>query len=164
MKSSKEIKNYEGLYSIDKNGYISSIKNGRNRQLKQGNWNGYNYIILCKNGKTKMHLVHRILYETYIDKLVKGMQINHIDGNKLNNNLNNLEQITPKQNNEHAYKTGLKKIEYGLKAGGRLLFKDVLEIRKLYNNGITQTELSRLFKTHQTNIHYIVSGKTRIYA
>lgn len=164
MKSTKEIKNYEELYSINKNGDVYSIKNGRCRKLKTNIYTGYSVVFLCKNGKVKIHCIHRLLYENYKGYLIDGMQINHIDGNKLNNELSNLEQITPKQNTNHAYKIGLKKVEYGLKAGGRLLFEEVLEIRKLYNSGVSQTELSKLFKTHQTNIHYIVSGKTRVYA
>lgn len=51
--------------------------------------------------------VHQVVARTYIGEQVNGIQVNHIDGDKLNNRLNNLEYVTPKQNTQHAIMMGL---------------------------------------------------------
>lgn len=66
-----------------------------------------------KEGGTTILLIHRILLMSYnpIEEMDK-LQVNHIDGNKLNNNLNNLEWVTSKENIEHSIKTGLTNFSY----------------------------------------------------
>ena len=59
--------------------------------------------------KKKRVLVHRLVWETFNGKIPVGMQINHIDGDKQNNSLSNLELVTPSENMKHAYDNGLAK-------------------------------------------------------
>jgi len=59
-------------------------------------------------GQRRAFLVHRIVWETFVGEIPEGLQINHKDGNKLNNHLSNLEVVTPKENMRHAVRTGLK--------------------------------------------------------
>lgn len=68
---------------------------------------GYWQLKLRKN-KTIHHVrAHRLVYEAFYGKIPDGMQINHIDGNKLNNSINNLETVTNQENTQHAYDNGL---------------------------------------------------------
>lgn len=68
---------------------------------------GYALVSLSKNGKKKKFRIHRLVAEAFIPNPNNYPCVNHIDGNKLNNNVNNLEWCTEKQNMEHAAKFNL---------------------------------------------------------
>jgi len=95
-------------YSITSHGYVMS-KSGKT--LKQRVKDGYAVIGLQINGKKKMFYVHRLV-ACFFNPLgysltERSMQVNHINGNKLDNHIENLEWITPSQNTKHAYDLGL---------------------------------------------------------
>jgi len=117
----KPIPGYEGYYSADKEGNIWSqpkiIECGNGfgpieymtklRKLKPGLTNcGYHQVTLRKKGKSFNHAVHRLVGYTFL-KLKKGLDINHKDGNKINNLLENLEVCTRSENLKHAQRIGL---------------------------------------------------------
>lgn len=113
----KTIKGFEKLYVISDNGDIKSLlkKRGFYKQkeklLKQKITKfGYKTTRLWKNNKGKDVLVHRLVAETFISNKFNKPQVNHKDGNKLNNNANNLEWMTSSENLKHAFKTGLKSL------------------------------------------------------
>lgn len=102
----KLIPGYED-YLVSENGEIFSTK--RQKFLKpRKNEYGYLKINLYKNGKYKNFRVHRLVALTFIQNPNNYPIINHIDGNKLNNNISNLEWCTYSQNNKHAWKLGLR--------------------------------------------------------
>ena len=68
---------------------------------------GYHEVLLTENGKSKWYLTHRLVASTYIPNPQNYQFVNHIDGNKLNNNINNLEWCTRSYNTKHAFETGL---------------------------------------------------------
>lgn len=69
---------------------------------------GYHRVKLsAKNGQIKV-FVHRLVYETFVGRIPNGLQINHKDGIKANNEVNNLEVVTSKQNHAHAIKNKLR--------------------------------------------------------
>ena len=70
---------------------------------------GYLNIRLSKNNIRKTYSVHRLVAEAFISNLEAKGEVNHIDGNKQNNNINNLEWVTSSENQLHAYKNGLDK-------------------------------------------------------
>ena len=94
----KKIKDYPD-YEINRFG---EIKRGNKTLKSQPATNGYTNICLCKNGKAKMFRLHRLLAETFIPNPENKPQINHIDGNKKNNDLSNLEWVTASENALHA--------------------------------------------------------------
>jgi hypothetical protein len=111
----KEIPNYEGYY-ITKNGEVFSNR-GRwgteaPKKLKATLQNGYPSVTLYKTGNKGSGYgdtlyVHRLLADAFIDKIEGKTFVNHKDGNKENNALDNLEWVTQQENNLHAFQTGL---------------------------------------------------------
>ena len=121
----KPIKGYEGLYEVSNLGNIKSVKRKaknrgkgkriiRERILKPSmdRSNGYYQIKLSKNGKLKTFKIHKLVIEHFLNKISKGLVVNHIDGNKLNNNINNLEICTQKDNIRHAIDNNLIDIKF----------------------------------------------------
>lgn len=124
MNKWKPIKNYEGIYEISSKGEIRSlerkakIKGGSYRIVKSKNIklinNGLYYVVgLSKNGTTKQHFLHRLLAQTFIPNPNNLKCINHINGNKLDNRLKNLEWCTYTHNNREAFRLGLNKAPKG---------------------------------------------------
>ena len=114
----KDIEGYEGLYQVSNFGNIKSLPkvrhNGRGtyiqkeKILKPSNTStGYKKIELCKDGKRKGFKVHRLVAIAFIPNPDNKPEVNHIDGNKINNNIDNLEWVTSSENTIHAYETGL---------------------------------------------------------
>lgn len=112
----KQLKGYEGKYEITDDGVVYSIKrksrNGRpigGRVLKGGTYpNGYKYVILRDDyGNDNRSMVHRLVAQTFIQNPHNLPCVNHLDGNKQNNCITNLEWCTHLDNVRHAIKTGL---------------------------------------------------------
>ena len=102
---------YDGLYSIDSDGNIYSEVHGTSRRLRMMkpflNNSGYYRIgLFDSNGKRRAHYVHRLVAETLIPNPNDYPVINHIDGNKLNNCVENLEWCTQSENVKHSVRTG----------------------------------------------------------
>lgn len=104
----KPVKGYEGFYEVSDHGNVKSLR--KNKILKQtvGVKNGYSYVGLYKEGKDKRVLVHRIVATAFIDNPMQKRTVNHKDGNKSNNCVENLEWATYSENHRHAFKNGLK--------------------------------------------------------
>ena len=95
----KDVKDYEGLYQVSNWGRVKSFKFGKERILKQfTNNDGYLQVHLCKNGKLKTFLVHRLVAEAFLDNPNNLPQVNHKDENPQNNNVENLEFCSAKYN------------------------------------------------------------------
>ena len=101
----KDLYGYEGLYKISTNGDI--LKQNGNVVLTHTSKNGYLIANLTKNKKVKTEYVHRLVALTFIQNELQLKTVNHIDGNKLNNEISNLEWATHSENTKHAFRTGL---------------------------------------------------------
>lgn len=105
----KDVVGYEGHYRVSQSGRIVSIKNGGWKVLTPDVIrSGYERIHLHKEATGRKILVHRIVAEAFIGPCPHGKQCNHIDGNKRNNNLANLEWVTSSENQLHAIRIGKK--------------------------------------------------------
>ena len=101
------IKNYEGLYEVSDTGLVRNSK-GQIRSAKPNKNVQYLQIDLYKQNIRTHKYIHRLVAETFIPNPNNLSEINHIDGNKQNNLVSNLEWVSKKENAEHAIRTGLK--------------------------------------------------------
>lgn len=116
----KDIIGFEGLYQISSAGLVKSVEriatsrstshwySKHERILFPEISSGYYRVIFSKNGTITKHAVHRLVATAFIPNLENKPQVNHIDGNKLNNHISNLEWVTASENVRHAIATGLK--------------------------------------------------------
>ena len=105
MEQWKDIKGYDGHYQISNLGNVKSIKKQQHKILVQflcGS--GYLKFSLSLNSTVKNKMVHRLVAESFLG-LNEDMQVNHIDENKLNNNLSNLEYVSGRVNIQKYYST-----------------------------------------------------------
>ena len=99
----RNIKEYEGIYSIDTDGNVYNSKNEKKKW--KINSNGYARVELHKNGNRKQFRVHRLVAEAYLPNPNNYKQVNHKDLNKLNNSVDNLEWCSQNQNIKHYYES-----------------------------------------------------------
>lgn len=94
-------------YEVSDMGRVRNTKTGR--VLRPGRDKcGYRYVLLCKEGKSKIFRVHRLVANAFILNLENKPYINHINGDKTDNRLDNLEWCTQSENIKHAIRIGLK--------------------------------------------------------
>lgn len=119
----KDIPGYEGLYQVSNLGRVKSLErlvnNGvadytiaeriktPSEKINKGRDNGYLALALYKNNKSKNFYVHRLVAEAFVPNPQRKETVNHINGDKHDNRAQNLEWSTYKENNLHAYVTGL---------------------------------------------------------
>lgn len=135
----KDIPNYEGLYQISNLGNVKSLYRIANNNhiihekiLKpQENYNGYLIVNLYKNNKMKAKLIHRLVGKTFIDNPNNYNYINHIDKNKSNNNIDNLEWCTQSYN--VIYSKGRKINQYDKNNNFIKTWNSIVDIKRALN-------------------------------
>jgi hypothetical protein len=112
----KDINGYEGYYQISNKGNVRSVDRFDGVHDRAGTVikqslkpNGYLQVGLRKHNQRKWVGVHRLVAIHFIDNPENKPQVNHIDGNKQNNTVENLEWVTQEENQQHAIRTGLRK-------------------------------------------------------
>lgn len=128
--------------------------------------NGYVYTSLCYKRRVKCCRVHRIVAEAFVANPKNLSCVNHKDGNKENNHYLNLEWCTNKSNTLHAINTGLMDSKHLKKYVGenhsraKLTSSDVLKIRDMLKDGISTTQIAKLFPIDISGISNIKYGRT----
>ena len=111
----KPIKGYEDRYVVSNLGRVKRLERITCQNIyleekllqNQNNGNGYFKVHLFKNGRTKDKYIHRLVAEAFISNPENKKEVNHKDGDKANNFVENLEWVTPSENQKHACKIGL---------------------------------------------------------
>ena len=109
MNNWKDVVGYEGLYKVNQTGEIFSEYSKRTLTPYLSS-DGYLRINLCRNKKVKITMLHRIVAEAFIPNPENLPVVNHIDGNKANPNVENLEWTTFSGNSIHSFSSGLSRI------------------------------------------------------
>ena len=158
----KEIPNYEGLYQISTFGDVFGLKRAK-FILPQKHKHGYLQVGLSKDGKVIRYLIHRLVAKTFIPNPLNLSQVNHKNGIKNDNRVENLEWCDNSYNSKHAHDNGLRthKILVGENArNAKLSEADVNEIRTKYKSKIlNQKELSLEYGVTQATISNIINNK-----
>ena len=145
----KEIKGYDELYKISNFGNVLGVK--RDKILKPRiTTTGYYFVSLYENGKGKPKTIHRLVTEHFSDDWDEKLQVDHIDGNRLNNDISNLRMATQSENNCNQkiqknntsgfkgvfYDNKYKKYRARIKKEGKIItkfFDTALEAARFYN-------------------------------
>jgi hypothetical protein len=154
----KNLKGFKG-YEIN---ILGQVRNKKTNKIYKNNKdkNGYIRMTINYNGKIKNFLVHRLIAIHFIPNPLKLPNINHKDGIKNNNSIENLEWCTQKQNIIHAFRNKLSKIRKGEEIGkNKFKEKDILNIRKLGSNGVKHRIIAEKYNTSRSYINFILRGK-----
>ena len=167
----KDIEGFEGLYQVSNLGRVKSLsrkcgtcyKKESIRKLSQTK-DGYLKIRLMGNGKDITTRIHRLVALAFIPNYSNKETVNHIDGNKHNNIVENLEWSTRQEQLKHAYNLGLKKSTTGEYNSQSKLSRDqVKEIRRIYKRNsreCSSTKLALKYNVSHKTILNIINNKT----
>lgn len=157
MEDWKWIKEWKGLYKIYSDGRVYSIR--KSIFLKPDKTNrGYYKVKLYKHGYYEKYKVARLVAKAFIPNSNNYSQVNHKDGIKVNDNIENLEWCNNSQNSRHAVRVGLWPVGER-HCRHKLTERDVLEIRKLKGKEL-QRETAVRFGVSRTNVKDIQNYKT----
>lgn len=154
----KDIEGYEGLYQVSNMGRVKSFlqrSSGKIRLLKLHN-RGYNSVSLKKAGKPKWFFVHRLVATAFIPNPEHKREVNHINGNKTDNRVCNLEWVSSSENKRKGFDTGL----LSNRNRRKLTYEQAEEIRKKYARGVTKYMLTKEYGLCNRSITDIINHKT----
>lgn len=160
----KDIPNYEGLYQVSNFGRVKGLdrfvtgkdgvtqfKKGKILKNKMGT-NNYHYVILYKNNKSKTFMNHSLTALLFISERPNNHEICHLDGDKLNNHVNNLRYDTRSENRIDEYRIGKKNPK------GKLSIEQVLSIRKIgENSNMSSRQIAEKYNISSSQVRSILN-------
>lgn len=153
MTTWRAIKGFEGYYEVSDRGNVRRVGSEIFRKLQKTE-KGYLKVFLYSPKLAKAFFVHRLVAQAFVPKKRGRTQVNHRDGDKLNNVVSNIEWCSVRENNAHAKKNGLYRPSRGSAHGmSRLSDKDVREIRKKKER---VKDLAAKFGIHRTTVRRII--------
>lgn len=167
----KDIEGYEGLYQVSNLGRVKSLSREVVRPtlgkyttleiIRKSHYDkdGYLTLSLSKGSKYKLFKIHRLVATAFIPNPENKPQVNHINGIKTDNTLENLEWVTASENVRHAYESGL---VVSLKGEKHNMCKLTSELVKLIRNDLmimTQKKVAEKYGISQQHVSDINTGK-----
>ena len=156
----RPVQGFEGLYSVSRSGLVISHKRTTTNGgiLKQSlSPSGYRRVKLLKNGKYHNLMVHRIVATAFLSNDGNLPYVNHIDADKSNNSVDNLEWCTGEQNVTHA--KSLK-----LYPGGPRKLTNAQRVNIIHMKGeMSQEKIGNLYGVSQDLVHLLHNGKVRLF-
>jgi len=169
--NTKQIPGWEGYYAASDTGEIISLerrvklRNGQvrlyqRRVLRQTAVRGYLKVALRRPGIKKDMTVHRAVLLAWVPQHGDRAQVNHIDGNKHNNRLDNLEWCTQAENNEHARQNGLVDLRGENAHSAKLTDDAVRKIRSDSERGVKDSYMAAEYGVSRRTINAVVNRRT----
>ena len=135
--------------------YINTGKQLQGSKYK----NGYRYTVFYQDGQRIRERTHRLVCESFYG--LSSLVVNHKDGDKSNNAIENIEWATTSINTKHAYDNGLIKKAKGEDSHfSKLTRENIVRIHQLLKLGLTHDEISKIFSVNRSTISYISRGET----
>lgn len=166
-----DISGYEGMYQVSNQGRIRGLdriivqKDGKKQKIRGKiisigiKNNGYYMGQICSKGKMVNLTVHRLMALAFIPKVEGKEYVNHIDGNRANNNLSNLEWVNMKENSLHGVNRA--KEEQRLYTSCKKNTPEfILLLRAEYANGKGQTQISKEYGIKYNSLGHILKRRT----
>lgn len=169
----KDVIGYKGLYQVSNLGNVKSIvgirldKRGRFYKMPvkilkpQWDRGGYFHVSLYKNKKVSHKLIHKLVLEAFVSPCPTGYYGNHKDGNRTNNNLDNLEWCTPGENNLHAFRVLKRKpvcVSGEKNWNAKITNGDVMLARQLRKSGFTYQQIADKLGIVKSHAKRVVDG------
>ena len=167
----RDIKGYEGRYQVSNMGRVKTVErfksDGRHQsegiRKTQLDFHGYEFALLYNGHKMCRHSVHVLVANAFIPNPEHKPQVNHIDGNKTNNVVDNLEWVTASENQLHAIAHGLVIPKRGdATKRTKVSDADVLRIRELRKTGEKLQHLADMFGLSLAHVGRIVNNERRV--
>lgn len=156
----KDIKGFEGIYQVSDKGRVKSLKRGKELIMVNVNTTfGYSRVKLLKDKKEYPFSVHRLVGFAFLPIIEGKPEINHIDGNKKNNHLSNLEWCNRSENMRHADKLGLRVMLKGETNPRAKVTDQIIRIIRNERKGVFQKEIAKEFNLKQQTVSKIINGK-----
>ncbi|WP_020476215.1 NUMOD4 motif-containing HNH endonuclease [Zavarzinella formosa] len=156
---------FEHKYLVSSRGSVLSLRASKQLSLRT-NTNGYYHVELWNNGIKKIYRVHSLVASAFLGERPLKHHVNHIDGNKQNNSMGNLEYVTQAENNRHAFKLGLNHYNLqnlrpeNMRRFTKLTDSQVAEIRAL-KGLVTQAKLAQQFGVDDSHISMLQNNRRR---
>lgn len=164
----RDIPGYEGFYQVSSLGRVRKLQTidsmrrvhrSHIKKLSINNRFGYLQVVLYKNGAGRTKRVHCLVALAFLGERPTGFEVNHIDGHKDNNRLDNLEYCTPSQNRYHAIDTGLMPHRGETHPKAKLTQMQVDEIRALSLQGVKGIDLASRYGVMAPQISRIINNR-----
>lgn len=154
----KPIEGFPG-YEVSDKGRVRSFKSGKAKILKPGLRSGYFFVILSNNGVKQTKDIHRLVAEAFLGIPKEKLEVNHKNGKKTDNRLENLEWVSHAENMRHADELGLRNIKGENHPRSKLTNEEVLKIFEIANAGVPTSEIAQIFNVAPCTISNIKAGR-----